>query len=297
LGIQHQVSLRHSVHLRVIDVCCRGRRKPRVVNLGPTTETSCADLWTSSISSGQSIYFKRTYSSLNPYTGPYYLAAKTSQGLSIGTPIFQSSAGTASSSSSEASPDRDSTEDYPEIGGSSRWNPPEEGHRIIMVAPTGAPSQNSSSRYPTIGRLEASDAQTSNNRLVQNLSPDFNAVLLQTIMELIQRMAPEDSLLIALAQQGVEVTNHVIASECSVENHRGEPSGGNRSDGRAKRARSEASSLTSGNKRLADNDQCSGRSLGRTSLSRSTSTTAPATPKNSSKCIIQSLRPLKETIR
>jgi hypothetical protein len=79
-----------------------------------------------------------------------------------------------------------------------------------MVAPTGAPSQNSSSRYPTIGRSEASDAWTSNDRLVQNLSPNFNAVLLQTIMELIQHMAPEGSLLIALAQQQVEVANHVI---------------------------------------------------------------------------------------
>jgi hypothetical protein len=40
--------------------------------------------------------------------------------------------------------------------------------------------------------------------MIRNLSMDFNAVQLQTIMESIQRMALEGSLLIALAQQGAE---------------------------------------------------------------------------------------------
>jgi hypothetical protein len=53
-------------------------------------------------------------SGLNPYTGPYYLTAMTLQGFSIGTPIFQQSAGTPSSSS-RASLNRDSIKDYPEM--------------------------------------------------------------------------------------------------------------------------------------------------------------------------------------
>jgi hypothetical protein len=73
-----------------------------------------------------------------------------------------------------ASPDRDSSEEYPEIRGSIYLNPPVEDRRINMVAPTGAPSQNSSSRYPTIRGFVASEAQTPSNRLVWNLNPDIN---------------------------------------------------------------------------------------------------------------------------
>jgi hypothetical protein len=76
--------------------------------------------------------------------------------------------------------------------------------------------------------------------LVQNLNPDLNVVRLQTIMKLIQRMAPESSPLLALAQQGAEAANHVIAAEQLAVNHRGEPSSGNQ--------------LGSGNRCLADND-------------------------------------------
>jgi hypothetical protein len=73
-------------------------------------------------------------------------------------------------------------------------------------------------------------------------------------MESIQRMAPEGSPLLALAQQGAKAANHVVAVEQSVGNHQGEPSIDNRSYGRAKRVRSEVASLASGNRRLADND-------------------------------------------
>jgi hypothetical protein len=158
------------------------------------------------------------------------------------------------SSTSGASRDHDSTDDYPEIGGSTYWNFVEEGHLIIMVAPAGAPSQNSSSRYFTIGRSEALDVRTPSDILVQNLNPDFNVVWLQTIMESIQHMTPEGSSLPALAQQGANATNHVIAVERSVSNHRRKPSIGNKSGGRAKCAQSEAASLASDNRRLADND-------------------------------------------
>jgi hypothetical protein len=125
-----------------------------------------------------------------------------------------------------------------------------------MVAPVGAPSQISSSRYPTIRGSEASHARTPNDRLIWNLNPDFNAMQLQTIMESIQCMVPECSSLIALAQQGAELAGQVIAVERSVGNHLGDPSVGNRSDDRAKHARSEAASSASGNRRVANNDAC-----------------------------------------
>jgi hypothetical protein len=47
--------------------------------------------------------------------------------------------------------------------------------------------------------------------MIRNLNLDFNTIRLQTIMESIQRMAPESSLIVALAQQGVEVVNFVVA--------------------------------------------------------------------------------------
>jgi hypothetical protein len=76
---------------------------------------------------------------------------------------------------------------------------------------------------------------------------------LQTIMKSIQRMTPEGSPLVALAHQGAEVANLIIA-EKSGGNPQREPSIGNRSNDRARRAQSEASSSSNGNHRLADND-------------------------------------------
>jgi hypothetical protein len=128
-----------------------------------------------------------------------------------------------------------------------------EGRLIVMVAPVGGPSHDNSSRYPTIGRSEVFDARTPNNRMIQNLNLDFNAILLLTIMESIQRMTPEGSPLVALAHQGVETVNYVIAQRLTG-NPRGEPSVGNRSNDRIKRARSEAASSASSNRLLADND-------------------------------------------
>jgi hypothetical protein len=72
-------------------------------------------------------------------------------------------------------------------------------------------------------------------------------------MESIQCMAPEGSPLIALAQQGAEAVNYVTVQQ-SVDNPRGEPFVGNRSNDRAKRARSEAAASISANRRLADNN-------------------------------------------
>jgi hypothetical protein len=59
------------------------------------------------------------YSGLNPYTGSYHHAAKTTQGNSIRAPIFQPPVGILSSSSSAVSSDQYSTDNYPGIGGSA----------------------------------------------------------------------------------------------------------------------------------------------------------------------------------
>jgi hypothetical protein len=209
---------------------------------------------------GQAPYFPAiscttggTCSGLDPYVGLCIHTVMLVRGILIMTSILQPLTGASSSSSSEASPDQDSADDYPEIGGSTCEDPTEEGCLIIMVAPTRGPLQNSSSRYPTNGRSETFNARTTNDGMIQNLNSDFNPIQLQTIMESIHRMAPEGSPLVALAQQGAEVTNFVIAQRLAG-NPRGEPSVSNRSNDRVKRARSETTSSASGNHRLANND-------------------------------------------
>jgi hypothetical protein len=107
--------------------------------------------------------------------------------------------------------DHDSSDDYPEIGISARGDSVGEGHHIFMVALNGHPSHNNSSRYPTIGRSETFDARTPNGGMIRNLNSDFNAIRLQTTMESIQRMTPESSPLIALAQQRAKVVNIIVA--------------------------------------------------------------------------------------
>jgi hypothetical protein len=110
-----------------------------------------------------------------------------------------------------------------------------------MVALNGDRSSNTSSRYPTIRRSEASDARTTSGGLAQNLNPDFNAVRVQTIMETIQRMAPDGSPLVVLAQQGVEVANLIIAEKLAGNDW-------------VRCVRSEAASSTSPNHRLSEHD-------------------------------------------
>jgi hypothetical protein len=87
----------------------------------------------------------------------------------------------SSSSSLASSPGQDSSDNYPDIGASACENSAEDNRLILMVAPNRDRSRNSSSEYPTIGRSEASDAQTRSAGLVQNLIPDFNAVRVQAI--------------------------------------------------------------------------------------------------------------------
>jgi hypothetical protein len=81
------------------------------------------------------------YLGLNPHAGPYYISTIASKGLPIRKTIFQSSAGTSSSSSLGATLDQDSIKDYPEIRGSAYWNPAIKAHCISMVGPAKANSQ------------------------------------------------------------------------------------------------------------------------------------------------------------
>jgi hypothetical protein len=67
--------------------------------------------------------------------------------------------------------------------------------------------------------------------LIQNLNPDFNAIWVQAIMEIIQRMALDGSPLALLAQQGAEAANLVVA-EKSASIPQGEPSVGRNNRGR-----------------------------------------------------------------
>jgi hypothetical protein len=140
------------------------------------------------------------FSGLDPYAGLHIRTVRLVRGIPIVTWILQPSARPSSLSSSAASSEQDSADDYPRIGESTCGDSTEEGHLIVMVAPAGGPSQNSSSRYPTIGRSEVFDARTPNDGMIRNLNLDFNTIRLQIIMESIQRMAPEGSLLVALAQ-------------------------------------------------------------------------------------------------
>jgi hypothetical protein len=96
-----------------------------------------------------------------------------------------------------------------------------------------------------------SDAHIHNGGLFQNLNPYFNVVRLQTILESIQRMVPKGTPLVALAYQGAETANLMVA-ERSAGNAPWELSVGNQD--RDRQARSEAATLVSSNHRLAEND-------------------------------------------
>jgi hypothetical protein len=154
-----------------------------------------------------------TCSGSDPFTGLYNRTVKLIQGILIVMSTLRPFVGASSSSSSASSPDRDSSSDYPEIGASACGTTTEDDRLILMVAPDGDWACNSSSGYSTIGRSEATDAQTPSERLVQNLNSDFNVVRVQTIVETIHRMSPNGSPLVLLAQRGAEVTNLIVAEK------------------------------------------------------------------------------------
>jgi hypothetical protein len=91
-----------------------------------------------------------TYSGSDPFAGLYICTAKLVRGIPIVTSTLRSFVGASSSSSSTSSPDRDSSNDYPEIGASAYRNSVEDDCLILMVAPDGDRARNSSSGYPTI---------------------------------------------------------------------------------------------------------------------------------------------------
>jgi hypothetical protein len=122
-----------------------------------------------------------TCSGSDPFAGLYIRTTKLVQGIPIVTSTIRPFIRVSSSSSLASSPDRDSSSDYPEIGASACGNSAEDGRLILMVAPDGDQTHNSSSGYPTIGRSEATP-QTPSAGLDRNLNPDLNAVRVQAIM-------------------------------------------------------------------------------------------------------------------
>jgi hypothetical protein len=100
--------------------------------------------------------------------GNYICTGKIVRGIPVVTSILRPLAGASSSSTSASTPDSDSLDDYPEIGASVCGEPMKDGRFIYMVALNGDRSSNTSSKYPTIGRSEASDAQTPSGGLARN---------------------------------------------------------------------------------------------------------------------------------
>jgi hypothetical protein len=143
----------------------------------------------------------------------YIHTATIIRGIPVVTSTLRPLVGASVSSTSASTPDSDSADDYPEIGTSACVEPAKDGRFIYMVASNGDQSSNTSSRYPTIGRSEASNARTLSGGLAQNPNPDFNVVQVHAIMETIQRMAPDGSPLVVLAQQGAEVVNLIIPAK------------------------------------------------------------------------------------
>jgi hypothetical protein len=167
------------------------------------------------------------------------------------TSILRPLAGASSSSTSASTSDPYSSDNYPEIGASACEEPLEGCRLICMVAPNGDRSNNTSNRYPTIRRSEASDARTPSGGLVRNLNLDFNVVRVQAIMKTIQCMTPDGSPLAVLTQQGAEAANLIVAKK-SADIPRREPSIDD--NDRARRARSEAASSASPNRRMSEHD-------------------------------------------
>jgi hypothetical protein len=99
----------------------------------------------------------KSYSGLDPCARSYICTTKIVRGIPVVTSILRSLAGASSSSTLASTPDTDSSDDYPKIGVSACGEPAEGSRLICMVAPNGDRSNNTSSRYPVIGRSETSD--------------------------------------------------------------------------------------------------------------------------------------------
>jgi hypothetical protein len=128
----------------------------------PTNRQAPWSLTTSSTSGG-------ACSGLDSFVGFYIHTTKIVRGIPVMMSTLRPLAKASSSSSSAVSPDPDLSDDYPEIGISAYEDSTGEGRIIFMAASNGDPSHNSSSRYPTIGRSEASDVRTLNDGMIRNL--------------------------------------------------------------------------------------------------------------------------------
>jgi hypothetical protein len=116
------------------------------------------------------------YKGLDPFVELYIRTAKIVWSILIVMSTLRPLAGASSLSSSAVSLDQDLFDDYPEIGISACGDSAGWGCLISTVALNSDPSHNSSSRYSTIGRSEASDARTPNDGIIRNLNLDFNAI-------------------------------------------------------------------------------------------------------------------------
>jgi hypothetical protein len=131
--------------------------------------------------------------------GSYIHTAKIIRGILVVASTLRPLVGALGSSISALTPDSDSADDYLEIRASTCGEPTQDAHFIYMVASNGDRTSNTSNRYPSIGRSEAYDARTPSGGLARNMNLDFNTVQVQTIMETIQRIAPDGSPLAVLA--------------------------------------------------------------------------------------------------
>jgi hypothetical protein len=157
-------------------------RELKMLPLGPAPEHLA--LASSSVSD-------RSCSESDPSVGSYIRTAKIVWGIPVVTSILWLLAGASSSSTLASTPDPDSFDVYLKIRASACGEPVEGSRFICMVAPNGDRSNNTSSRYPTVGRSDASDARIPSGGLVRKLNPDVNAVWVHTIIETIQCMAPD----------------------------------------------------------------------------------------------------------
>jgi hypothetical protein len=141
-----------------------------------STRVPCAGIWINSIFFGHLIYYRQCllrFESLCRTAYPHCRACSGHSDRDVYPPAI---GWTIELVLIGSDPDQDLADDYPEIGESTCGDPAEEGCLIVMVGSAGGPSQNSSSRYPIIGRSEVSDAQTSNDEIFWNLNPDFNVI-------------------------------------------------------------------------------------------------------------------------
>jgi hypothetical protein len=93
------------------------------------------------------------------FDGSYIHMVKLVRGIPVVPTILRPCTGASSSFSSALSSDQGSSEDYPEIGVSTCGSSADISRLIYMVALNDDQPRHSSSRYPTIERSEASDAE------------------------------------------------------------------------------------------------------------------------------------------